>query len=508
MSIKNPILPGFYPDPSICKAGDTYYLVNSSFDYFPGIPLFKSTDLANWQQIGHVLTRESQLSLKRQRAFPVSQGIYAPTIRYHEGRFYVITTNMSTMQTFFTWTDDPTKEWSEIVVLEGFIGYDPSLFFDDDGSVYLTTAALPWPGVSEEGIIQARINLETGQLLEKPIYIWYGSGSSSPEGPHLFKKDDWYYLTAAEGGTEFGHMQTIARSEHPFGPFENNPNNPIVSNRSTNLPLQAVGHADFVETDSGEWAAVMHGIRPFNSHKAHHLGRETLLAPVTWTEAGWPIVGNNGRVEVTHDCGHASTNQQDEAWTDVFDGGSLQHQWNTRGNLPDNSWSMENGLKLTGNAADLNSVMEPPVLIGCRQKHKDCKVSVHFSFEPTRDGEEAGITIFMNEQFHYDLFKAKQNDQQVIVLRKQIGDIQHIEKVIAVSTVEGTIFIEATPEKYTWFYQENGGKRIELGSGEARLLAKEIAGGFTGVYIGMYATGNGRPAESDAIFHSFTYTRN
>lgn len=505
MSIKNPILPGFYPDPSICKAGDTYYLVNSSFDYFPGIPLFKSTDLANWQQIGHVLTRESQLSLKRQRAFPVSQGIYAPTIRYHEGRFYVITTNMSTMQTFFTWTDDPTKEWSEIVVLEGFIGYDPSLFFDDDGSVYLTAAALPWPGVSEEGIIQARINLETGQLLEKPSYIWYGSGSSSPEGPHLFKKDDWYYLTAAEGGTEFGHMQTIARSEHPFGPFENNPNNPIVSNRSTNLPLQAVGHADFVETDSGEWAAVMHGIRPFNSHKAHHLGRETLLAPVTWTEAGWPVIGTSGRVEDMGELGHTYSKEDGEEWTDYFNGARLQHQWNARGNVSDDSWALENGLKLTGSAANLNSVMEPPTFIGCRQKHKDCEVSVLFYFEPKQDGEEAGVTIFMNEGFHYDLCKTMKNGQQVILFRKQIGDIRHTENVLPITTATGTIHIQASEEKYEWFYQEEGATKVKLGSGEPRLLAKEIAGGFTGVYIGMYATDNGRVAGSNAIFKSFTY---
>lgn len=207
---ENPIIKGFNPDPSVCRAGDDYYLVTSSFQYFPGVPLYHSKDLVNWEQIGHVLSRESQLPLKEARSW---NGIYAPTIRYNNGKFYMITTNVTSNGNFIVTATDPRGAWSEPILLD-IPGIDPSLFWDDDGRCYYCGAA--------DGITFCEINPDTGEKLSTPKTIWYGTGGRYPEAPHIYKKDGWYYLMIAEGGTEFAHGVTIARSrkgKHPLSQF-------------------------------------------------------------------------------------------------------------------------------------------------------------------------------------------------------------------------------------------------------------------------------------------------
>ncbi|WP_171026096.1 MULTISPECIES: glycoside hydrolase family 43 protein, partial [unclassified Clostridium] len=219
MGFRNPIIPGYNPDPSVCRVGEDYYLVTSSFEDFPGVPVYHSRDMVNWEQIGYCLTRRSQLELKN---CPPSRGIFAPVIRYHQGRFYMITTNVSHGGNFYVWTEDPAGEWSEPIFLaQG--GIDPSLFFDDDGKVYLTSNQ---PTGGDWTIAQSEIDIATGQLLTKPRTVWTGTGGRHPEGPHLYKINGKYYLMIAEGGTELGHMETIARSDSPYGPFESCPHNP------------------------------------------------------------------------------------------------------------------------------------------------------------------------------------------------------------------------------------------------------------------------------------------
>ncbi|GMK39127.1 hypothetical protein PCCS19_21810 [Paenibacillus sp. CCS19] len=263
----NPVILGFHPDPSVCRVGEDYYLVTSSFDYFPGIPIFHSRDLINWRQLGHVLTRESQLPLKGMLPAGWSQGIYAPTIRHHDGRFYVITTNISIQKSFYVWAERPEGPWSEPIYLEGWGGVDPSLLFDEGGKVYLTgTSNFYGEAV---GIYQAELDVENGKLVSERRLIWEGTGGSHPEGPHLYRINDWYYLMVAEGGTEYGHMETIARSRSPYGPFESNPHNPILSNRSTPKPIQATGHADLIQAADGSWWCVFLGIRPIANAKRH-----------------------------------------------------------------------------------------------------------------------------------------------------------------------------------------------------------------------------------------------
>ena len=287
-AFQNPIIPGFHPDPSICRVGDDYYLVNSSFEFFPGVPIFHSRDLVHWRQIGYCLTRKSQLNLDHARA---SGGIYAPTLRYHNGTFYMITTLVDTGGNFFVTATNPAGPWSEPVWVD-HAGIDPSLLFDEDGTVYYDRHE----GMADGFIGQAKINLQTGKLDGDFKEVWRGTGGVWPEGPHLYKINGKYFIMIAEGGTSYDHMETIARSDSPWGPFIPNPRNPILTHRNRpDSPIQALGHADLVETPDGWWLVCL-GIRP-QGGRFHHLGRETFLAPVTWSEDGWPVVNGKGTLE-------------------------------------------------------------------------------------------------------------------------------------------------------------------------------------------------------------------
>ena len=285
----NPIVKGFNPDPSVCRVGEDYYLVTSSFQYFPGVPLYHSKDLVNWEQIGHVLTRESQLHLKGANS---NGGIYAPTIRHHDGKFYMITTNVSTVGNFIVSTDDIRGEWSDPVPVK-VGGIDPSIFWDEDGKCWYT-------GSADGGILLCEINPDTGDVLSVPRRIWNGTGGRWPEAPHIYKKDGWYYLMIAEGGTEFGHMETIARSRHIDGPYQEAPHNPILAHykaATQDNPIQGVGHADLVQAHDGSWWLVCLGFRT-QSGMHHLLGRETFLAPVRWDEGAWPVVNATGDIAI------------------------------------------------------------------------------------------------------------------------------------------------------------------------------------------------------------------
>jgi xylan 1,4-beta-xylosidase len=290
-SYRNPVLPGFHADPSVCRVGDEYYLVTSTFEYFPGVPIFKSRDLVHWRLIGHCLTRASQLPLAGAKS---SQGIFAPTIRHHDGIFYLVTTNMSSGGSFYVTARDPAGEWSEPVWLnETTWSMDPSLFFDDDGKVYYTRHG----GGERGGVVQAELDLASGQLKSDVQPIWPGTGGIWPEGPHLFKIAGRYYLLISEGGTSYDHMLTVARADSPWGPFEPCPHNPILAHRPrTGHPIQATGHADLVQAQNGTFWLVLLGIRPTNG-PYHHLGRETFLAPVVFDRAGWPVVNGGAGIE-------------------------------------------------------------------------------------------------------------------------------------------------------------------------------------------------------------------
>lgn len=505
MKYKNPVISGFHPDPSICRVGEDFYLVTSSFEYFPGVPIFHSKDLVNWKPIGHCLTRESQLPLHQSKS---SMGIFAPTLRYNNGSFYMITTNLTIGKNFFVWSEKPEGPWSEPIWLD-WPGIDPSLLFDEDGKVYLTGTQNIFSS-EPMGIYQAEINIKTGNILTERRLIWQGTGGVHPEGPHLYKMNGMYYLMIAEGGTEYGHMVTIARSHQPFGPFESHPHNPILTHRSSASPIQATGHADLVQFTDGSWWTVFLGIRPAPipfCGKHHHLGRETFLAPVDWNTGGWPVIG--AEVELEMD-GRTLRLEEKEQWIckDDFNTNNLDYYWNFLRNPAEGSWSLSDRpgyLTLYGNSISLNDV-DSPSFVGRRQQHFDCKVSTLLEFSPTHEGEEAGLTIFMNERFHYEIALGIRDGVKKVFVRRRIGSLWKVESEQAYGQEGIILSVQADAKNYTFSYQLPGGMSFVLGSGECSLLSTEVAGGFTGVYFGLYATGNGRNTSTPAYFDWFEYT--
>lgn len=279
---RTPLIPGFFSDPTICRTGDGFFIANSSFEYFPGAPVHRSTDLVEWELIGNVVTRPTQADLVTGGD---SSGIFGSTIRFHDGRFYFITTNIIEVQQgqlLFT-TEDAAGPWSDPVRVP-VMGIDPDIAWDDEGNCYVTWCGFP------HGISQVRIDVSTGALLTEPAAMWLGTGMRNPEGPHLYHAGDWWYLLIAEGGTDRGHSVSVARSRTPEGPWEGFAGNPILTHRSSAHPVQSVGHADLVEGPAGQWYAVYHGTRPHGVFPEFHvIGRETMIAKVEWRD-GWPII--------------------------------------------------------------------------------------------------------------------------------------------------------------------------------------------------------------------------
>jgi alpha-N-arabinofuranosidase len=512
MLFTNPVISGFHPDPSICRVGEDYFLVTSSFEYFPGVPLFHSRDLVHWRQIGHVLTRPSQLPLAHVRP---SGGIFAPTIRHHDGVFYMVTTNITDGGNFYVHTRDPFGPWSEPIWVD-LRGIDPSLFFDDDGRAYLTGnwfAGFPLPAESDAaapiwGIQQSEIDIATGKRVGEPQRIWAGTGGRFPEAPHLYKIRGRYYLLIAEGGTELGHMVTIARSDSPWGPWESCPHNPILTHRSHHSPFQALGHADLIECHDGSWWLVCLGIRPQGMPPCAQLGRETFLAPVSWDDEGWPHVGENGRIRVEMEAPKLTP----APWPasparDDFDGAELSLAWNFLGNPDAGAWSLAErpgALALVGNAAGLDD--GPPVtFVGRRQEHLECEAATLLDFAPAADGEEAGLTVWMNPGHHYDLFVSRQDGRRYVAVHRRIGSLAAVVAREPLDDGAATLSVRADPQGYMFGYAAGQAERRTLAAGEARYLSPEVAGGFTGVYFALYATGNGSTSGAAAFFDWFDY---
>lgn len=500
MQYQNPILPGFHPDPSICRVGDDFYLVTSSFEYFPGLPIYHSRDLVHWEQIGHCLTRDSQVHLVT--GAPNCLNIYAPTIRYHDGLFYVIVTNVTgdNHGNFIITAKDPAGEWSDPIALP-FPGIDPSLFFDEDGKVYYLG--------TDGGIYLSEMDITTGAAIGETHRLWQGT-ANNPEGPHLYKIDGMYYLLLAQGGTELCHMAVLARSESILGPYEPCPHNPVLTNIGQSLAIKAAGHADLVEDADGNWWAVCLGIRPLAYPFRHNLGRETMLVPAKW-ENGWLYAGENGAVLPEFTVAHApkawaaSGYVPGSAVTDEFQGETLHPMWNLIYNpVPGMVQCTRNGLELHGNGVSLWEDA-PKAWLGRRQEHFCCTTETELAFVPGQEGEEAGLTVYMNPGHHYEIARTMRDGVDCIILRRRIGALCAVEK--AVPCHGGTVTLRLSCDRY-WYrfaFAEDGGEMQEIGAGETQYLTTEAGGCFTGNYIALYASGNGTDMTAPAKFRRFSY---
>lgn len=509
MTYRNPVIPGFYSDPSVCRVGDDFYLVTSSFEFFPGVPLFHSRDLVNWEQLGHVLDRPSQLPIAE---CGTSGGVFAPTIREHEGRFYMITTvvggsHRQPLDNFLVWTDDIRGPWSEPVHID-HIGIDPSLFWDDDGRAYYTGTHFDSEGRSCIG--QFELDTATGAKLSDTKIIWYGTGGRCPEGPHMYKINGRYYLMIAEGGTEYGHMVTIARSDSVWGPFVSCPHNPILSHRDVTDgfgmregpgSFQGLGHGDLVCDGSGQWRMVFHGIRPTQG-QLHHIGRETMLAPVEWDSEGWPVINGGRPITPVMALGgeEGAIEQSGFALSaDFTAGGPLSPRWVYLRNPNMENYRFDGGLTLTAGEGTLDS-LGSPTFMGLRQQHLSMRAGTVVDSMPA-EGQLAGLTIFHTNEQHYDLGVACRDGRRWAVLRRRVGDMT-VESAPVPLKGEGQVRLEVESDKLEYrFFAECAGERVMVGTGRTQLLSTECTGGtFTGCFVGLFCQGQG-----SARFTEFWY---
>lgn len=505
---QNPVIPGCFPDPSVCRVGDDVYLACSSFHQFPGIPLFHSRDLVHWRAAGHALSRASQLDLS---GCPSGLGIFAPTLRYHLGRFWIVSTHVGLRRNFVVNAERIEGPWSDPLWLD-WPGIDPSLCFLGDGRVIISGNG-GFHGDEPSGLYQAEIDLGSGTLRTPRRLVWTGSGGHAPEGPHLFSRGGWFYLLAAEGGTEYGHMVTVARSCDPMGPFEACPHNPVLSHRSRAHPLQATGHADLLQMGDGRWYALLLGIRPapvLFAPQRHHLGREVLLAPVAWSDDDWPVIGapaGTVPVELAPDLLPVP-----RPWPEVEEAGAIT----PRGLGPEWVWlrnpvpgAHELGdqagvLTLHGQSSGLDGT-DGQAFVGLRLQQFVSRTSVRLRFDPDQEGDEAGLVLYKSEQFHYELAVSRHRGERVLLFRRRLGTLWRVERR-STCNAETVWLRMSTDARLARFLTSTDGEHWQVfGEGECGLLATEVTGGFTGVLIGLYAQGAGRPCNQAAHFDKFVH---
>ncbi|MBZ9645848.1 glycoside hydrolase family 43 protein [Streptomyces sp. PSKA30] len=493
----NPVIPGFSPDPSICRAGDDYYVATSSFEYVPGVPIWHSRDLVHWRLIGHALDRPSQLELPD--TAPSSTGVYAPTLRYHDGRFWLITTVVAGAGNILVTAEDPAGPWSDPVPI-GVPGIDPDLAWEEDGTC--------WCVFSSDGIRGVRIDPKSGELLGEPAPMWSGSGLQYPEGPHLYRVGDWWYLLLSEGGTERGHALSLARARALPGPFEPHPANPVLSHRSTGHPVQNTGHGDLVQAHDGTWWMVLLGTRPRGDTPMYHgMGRETFLAPVRW-EDEWPLPGPlELRAQAPALAPHPWPQEPDR---DDFDSPALAPCWvSLRRHAPDAARLDERPGHLVLHARG-DSLDKPGALfVGRRQRHADCTAR---TAADVAEGGRGGLTVRLDEAHHYEV---EVGDGMVRAVAR-IGPLRHAIAEQAVLSGPLTLRIDVTtsdilpptvtargtgpdatpppglrvggPDTLRLGYETDSGNFEILAELDGRYLTTEVAGGFTGRVFGMYAT--------------------
>ena len=526
----NPIIRGGYPDPSICKVGDTFYLVNSSFEYFPGLPIHKSKDLINWELIGYGLHRKSQVdSIVNLIDVQSNGGIHAPTIRYKDGVYYIITTNVyydekqkkAEMVNFIITAKNPAGPWSDPIHILGAPGIDPDLFFDDNGKVWYVGNQMPEnPNFNGEGEIWLQeLDINEFKLVGEKYLLWRGAcGGVWAEGPHMYKKDGRYYLLIAEGGTSFNHAVMVALSDNVEGPYISNPRNPIITSRHLSYDnwVNSTGHGDIIELDDGRNYMVLLGIRN-QIERGSNMGRETFLAPITWerepfewkeTKHLWPVVSpKTGRIELSNDFVFNNSIQNIEtSFKDNFESDKLNLKWNFR------RYPIENIFHLNKNDKRLNLICHPnqikergrAALLGFKQTESSFEYLTQMYFEPNTNGSEAGISFFQKDDNYINFTLIKDNGKhylQAYVVKN--GEListkkEHLEQF------KGQIKFKviADREAYKLYFSIKGTYFNLFATLDGSSLKSN---GYTGAHLGLYATSNGRKTKDSASFDYVNY---
>ncbi|TDO24611.1 alpha-N-arabinofuranosidase [Pedobacter duraquae] len=521
----NPILSGFYPDPSITRVGTDYYLVNSTFAYFPGIPVFHSKDLKNWKQIGNVIDRPSQMTFFGDQT---SRGLFAPSINFNKGIYYMTCTNIDKKGNFVMTAKNPAGPWSDPVWLPEVRGIDPSLFFDQDKAYIVYNSDAPDNKPLYSGhrtirtiefdpiklkVVGSETQLVNGgvDLSKKPVWI---------EGPHIFKRGQWYYLCAAEGGTSVNHSQVVLRSNKAMGPYVPYEHNPILTQRDLDParkdPITSTGHAELVDGPDGKTYAIFLAVRPYEGNY-YNTGRETFIAPVEWKNE-WPII-NPGHKEVQYSYTanfkevkqSAPPQSGNFSYRTTFDKKLDQSLLFLRTN--DTSWyKLDKSRGLTMKLLPETCMgLGNPAFIGKRQQHMFSSATTEMTFEARQQNEKAGMLIFQNETHFYYLCKSEKEGKQFVQLYVGNPKTKAMDLITEspVAAKKLQIKIEAQGGLYNFLYAESPGQWTVLKEHlDGKILSTQAAGGFIGALFALYATSSGAESNNQASFKWLDYAGN
>ena len=529
-TLVNPILTGFYPDPSIVKVGPNYYLVNSTFSYFPGIPVMHSKDLKNWKQVGNVIDRPEQMDFMGER---LTRGLFAPAISYHKGTYYVTCTDIDHDGNFVVTAKNPAGPWSNPVKLPQVHGIDPSIYFDEEAGkayvLYNSDAPDRKPLYSghrtirmyEFDPVKLTVIGEEKQLVnggvdlsKKPVWI---------EGPHIMRRNGWYYLYAAEGGTSVNHSEVILRSKDVWGPYVPFEGNPILTQRE--LPadrkdaITSAGHAQFVDGPDGKMYCIFLAVRPYEGDY-YNTGRETFIAPVTW-QNDWPMIEHGEKaIAYSYPVGYKEIKPKDAlpqsgnfAYTLTFDK-ALDPALLFMRTHDKNSYSLSKKEGLTLKLKP-ETVMDlgNPSFIGKRQQHLNSTAETELIFEPKSDNEKAGLVILQDEGHFYFLSKSKAQDKDVLQLYKSKPKSKEMDLLteVPLDAKRGKLGLRITSQgdRYGFQYSTDSKNWTLLKDQlDGKFLSTKVSGGFIGCVYGLYATSSGEASTNSASFQYLKYAGN
>ena len=507
---ENPILPGFYPDPSITRAGDDYYLINSSFAYYPGIPVFHSRDLVHWKQIGNAIDRPGMLDFS---GLATSRGVFAPAISHHDGLFYIINTCVDCGGNFVITAKDPAGPWSDPVWLN-FGGIDPSIFWDDDGKAWIVWNDSPEGQPLYEGHraiwIQQFDPVQMQMVGEKHVVVNGGVDISKKpvwiEGPHIYKVDGRYYLMAAEGGTSVNHSEVILSSEKIGGPYVPYAGNPILTQRDLDparpMPITSAGHADLVQTPGGDWHAIFLAVQPYEGN-LYNTGRETFMLPVNWQKdaqgIAWPIILPKGvAIPAAVDLPNVAGQVQEPHYTRYSHhfgysyGGAAPLDWLQIRTPKSDFLTVLNDetIGLTALPEAIGDVQSHPAFIGLRQKHVNASFSTVVNYQPLKEGDRAGILAVQNDDFYIFYGLAMRNGKTVLEVTRRAGRSDPLDGLVIASQPApvGPVSLKADIRAGRATFSYGKGTTIAADV-DVTNLSTDKAGGFVGTLIGPYAYG-------------------
>lgn len=499
---RNPILSGYYPDPSIVRVGEDYYLVTSSFTHFPGLPIFHSRDLVTWKQIGNAIDRPGQLDFA---GLAVSKGVFAPDISYHRGIFYIVNTCVGCKDNFVITARNPAGPWSDPIWLP-FEGIDPSIFWEGDKAYIVNNRAPDEPPRYDghRAIWIQEFDWRTGKMVGESTQLVNGGIDISKkpvwiEGPHIIKKGDFYYLIAAEGGTGDNHSEVVLRSDKLRGPYVPYPGNPILSQRTLDRgranPVTSAGHAKFVQTPDGAWWATFLATRPY-ADDMYNIGRETFLLPVTWRD-GWPHILPDGeriafvapRPKLPVDRSGTPPMSGDFSYVDTFDGAALAMQWIGVRTPKQPVYRLEKGALVMERGAPMGDPQGVPAFVGRRQQHHVATMSTTLTYVPEKDGDRAGLAAMQSDESFLFFGLTRIAGKPMIAL--YIRDRAKVDTPVAAAPIDPgapvTLTIRANGGTLAFDYAAGGTQATLVGDLDASFLSTRRAGGFVGTVVGPYA---------------------